>query len=172
MPMNAGRRHAAPMLAPVSGLPLIKSVPALGWRAEWRKANIDVQCGMSDGQRKRRVKWGVDVFLDWMKKEGADYITGSMFIEGPFPHFDPHQPDTQYGDNGAHRKVARSIINDTTNDKEDYVINAQFKVREAITEIPTSLALELFSKSGIKSDIRPLRDREWKPTGANQWSPR
>ncbi len=170
--MNAGRRHAAPMLAPVSGLPLIKSVPSLGWRPEWRKANCDVEIGMSPAQRKARVKWGVDVFLSWMRKEGAEYITGTLKVEGPFPHFEAHEPDTQYGDNNAHRKVARSIVKDTTNGKEDYVIEACFKVREEIQEIPTELAQQLFADPRRVSNIKPLRDREWRTTGDRTWSPR
>ncbi len=159
------------MLAPTSGLPLIKSVPSLGWRAEWRKANVDVEIGMSEAQRKARVKWGVEVFIQWMKKEDrAQLIPGTLRIHGPFPHFAPRQNDTQYGDNGAHRKVARNLETDTNNGKEDYVIEAQFKCPEYISEIPTELAQELFANPAHESSIKPLRDREWRKTGARTWS--
>ena len=170
--MNAGRRHAAPMLTQVSGLPLIKSVPSLGFRAEWRKANCDVEVGMSAGQRKARVKWGVDVFLNWMKKEGAEYIPNTLRVSGPFPHFDPHEPNTQYGDAGGKRKVARKLGDDLPEGKEDYVIEAQFKVREAIQEIPTDLAQELFADPNRQSHIKPLRERDWRKSGARTWSQR
>jgi hypothetical protein len=172
MRMDAGRRHAAPMLAPTSGLPLIKSVPSLGWRPERRKANVDVEIGMSEAQRKRRVKWGVELFIQWMRKDGgAELIPGTLRIHGPFPHFAPRGNDTQYGDNGAHREVARSLVTDTNNGKEDYVIEAQFRCREVIQEIPTSLAQELFANPAHESSIKPLRDREWRRTGARTWSP-
>ena len=173
MRMDAGRRHAAPMLAPKSGLPLIKSVPSLGWRTEWRKAMVDVEIGMSEDQRKRRVKWGVEVFIKWQRKVDRAEPTGRIQIHGPAPHFTPHQNDVQYGDNGHHREVARNIETDTSDSgKEDYIIEMEFRCPEAIQEIPTSLALDLFSKRGEKSDIRPLRDREWRKDGATTWSPR
>jgi hypothetical protein len=160
------------MLTPKSGLPLIKSVPSLGWRAEWRKAYVDVEIGMSEAQRKARVKWGVEVFFAWMKKEDrAQYIPNTLRIHGPFPHFAPRENDTQYGDNNARRKVARNLQTDTNNGKEDYVIEAQFKCPEYIQEIPTDLAQTLFADPRRESHIKPLRDREWRKTGARTWSP-
>lgn len=173
MRMDAGRRHAAPMLTPTSGLPLIKSVPSLGWRTEWRKAMVDVEIGMSENQRKRKVKWGVEVFVQWQRKVDRAEPTGRIKINGPAPHFTPHQNDVQYGDNGHKREVARNIETDTSDSgKEDYIIEMEFRCPETIQEIPTSLALELFSKTGERSDVRPLRDREWARTGSNQWSPK
>jgi hypothetical protein len=170
--MDSGRRHAAPMLPPVSGLPLIRSVPSLGFRAEERKANCDVEVGMSPDQRKARVKWGVEVFLAWMKKEGAEYIHDTLRVEGPFPHFDPKEPNTQYGDAGGKRKVARKLGDDLPEGKEDYVIIAMFKVREALQEIPTELAQQLFADPNRQSHIKPLREREWRKSGARTWSQR
>ncbi len=128
---------------------------------------------MSEAQRKRRVKWGVEVFVQWQRKVDRAEPTGRIKISGPAPHFTPHEPDTQYGDNGHHRKVARNIEADTSGSgKEDYVIEMEFKCPEAITEIPTELALELFQRDGQRSDARPLREREWGQTGSNKWSPK
>ena len=173
MKMNAGRRHAAPMLAPKSGLPLIKSVPSLGRRAEWRKGSIDVEVGMSEAQRKERIRWATGVFFDWMKKEdGAQYIPNTLRVHGPFPHFDPHEPDTQYGDAGGKRQIARKLSRDLPEGKEDYVIEACFNCPEFIQEIPTELAQQLFADPRRQSDIRPLRSNEWKKDGARTWSPR
>jgi len=168
--MDSGRRHAVPMLTPNSGLPLLKSVPSLGFRPEWRKANCDVEVGMSESQRKARVLWGVNVFLDWMKKEGAEYIPHTLKVSGPFPHFDPKEPNTQYGDAGGKRKVARKLGTDLPEGKEDYVIEALFKVREALQEIPTELAQELFADPNRQSHIKPLRERDWKKDGHRTWS--
>ena len=173
MPMNAGRRHAAPMLTPVSGLPLIKSVPSLGRRAEWRKGRVEVETGMSKDQIKAKVKWGVEVFFDWMRKEDrAEYIRNTLRIEGPFPHFEAHEPDTQYGDAGGQRKIARSVARDLEDGKEDYVIVAQFNCPEAIQEIPTELAQQLFADPRRQSHIKPLRERDWRKSGARTWLPR
>ncbi|HSE43734.1 MAG TPA: hypothetical protein VLA89_00240 [Gemmatimonadales bacterium] len=128
---------------------------------------------MSEAQRKERVRWGVNVFIDWMRKEdGAELIPNTLRVHGPFPHFEAHEPDTQYGDAGGKRKVARSIKNDMTEGKEDYVIEAWFNCPEYIQEIPTDLAQQLFADPRRESDIRPLRDREWRKDGDRTWSPR
>lgn len=167
---KALRRHAAPLLTARSGSPLIKSSAALGRRNEWRKGLSTVDADMPEDLRKKKVYQDFLVFRDWMKKEDGAHFLGKVKVSGPFPHFDPHEPDIQYGDSGGSRKVARSIERDTQNNgKEDYVIEALFNVPEYITELPTDLAVELFGNG--RPGIRPLREREWRNRGT-KWSPR
>lgn len=170
--MKALRRLAEPMVAPRAGAPLIKSVPSLGWMLVERKGTSTVPDDMPEELRKRHVYRDFLIFCEWMRKEdGAEYVEGTVRVEGPFPHFEPKEPDTQYGDNGAHRKVGRSIVADTSNTgKEDYKILAVFRVRERMQEIPTELALDLFDKG--RPGLRPLRGREWRNTGVDKWLPR
>lgn len=166
----AGRRTAAPMLAPSSGLPLIKSVPSLGRMLVWRKGQSVVDADMPEEMRKRHTYEDFLKFVAWMEKEDGARYRGEVRISGPFPHFEPHPNDVQIGDRGGTREVARSIVEDTSNNgKEDYIIEALFDVPEFINEVPTELAMDLLAKG--ESGIRPLREREWRRE-ANRWSPR
>lgn len=166
----AGRRLAAPMLSPVAGVPLVKSVPSLGRMLVWRKGRSTVDVDMPEDLKKRHTYEDFRKFVLWMEKEDGAHYRGEVKIHGPFPHFEERPNDIQVGERGATREVARSIIEDTApSGKEDYVIEALFDVPEMINEIPTDLAIELFGDG--KGGIRPLRENEWKRE-ANRWSPR
>lgn len=180
--LDAAAKHAAPILAPTAGLPLIKSAPSLGWRVEWRRGRSrPLDRDMPEGQRKREVLRDLQTFVAWMEKEdGAQWIktaadgTPGIKLLGPFAHFEARKPDLQQGDAGGSREVARSVMRDTEPEdggRVEYEIHCLFRVREAVTELPTSLALDLFSQPGGRPGIRPLRDREWRQRGPN-WSPR
>lgn len=166
--LPAQRRHAVPIVTPSAGGPLIKSTPSLGRMLEWRKGRSVVPSDMPDEERKRKVWQDFHIFKQWMEKEDGAHFRGQVKVHGPFPHFDAHEPDTQYGDNGASRKVARSIIEDTKESGfEDYVIEALFDVPEGITEVPTDLALDLAGKGRVKllrtdMDGRGQRNRDWR----------
>ena len=161
--VKAGRRHAPPLVDPSPGLPLIKSVPSLGRRLEWRKGRINVDADATPQVRKGRIKWAVERFVEWMGKEDRAYPRYDIalpIISGPYPHFNPKPPNTQIGDRGGKRKVARQVIQDLDNGEQDYVIEVLFEVPEYITELPTDLAVELFSRG--RPGIKPMREKEWR----------
>lgn len=160
MQNKALRRHAVPILNSTPGLPLIKRTADLGLMAEWRKGRIDCPAGMPEKQMKARVRWAADRFIEWQYKEDHARFLGKIKVHGPFPHFEAKPPNTQHGDNGASRKVARNVQGDLQGEeKVDYVIEALFEAPEYVTELPTDLAVDLFKKRG---DIRPMREREWR----------
>lgn len=168
----AARRHAVPLVPPVKGLPLIKGTPTLGRMLEWRRGRVTVDCDMPIERKKRAVFDGMKVFLEWMRKEDRAEYRGKAKVYGPYPHFNAQPPSVQVGDRGGKRLVARQVAQDLGGDgKEDYVIEALFSVPEYINEVPTELAQRMFSQSGGRPGLRPLRDREWKKRGA-QWLPR
>jgi hypothetical protein len=157
------RRHAAPLLEPVPGTPLIKVTANLGRVLSWRKGRSTVAKGLPEERKKQLVKRDADIFIEWMRKEDGAVFKGSLKLHGPFPHFSPKPNDTQHGERGAKREVARSIVEDTAeSEMEDYVIEALFSVPESISEIPTDLATELFTRPGGRPGLRPLREREWR----------
>lgn len=162
--LGAARRHAVPIVAPASGLPLIKNTVSLGRRLEWRRGRSTVDADMPEGARKTKVYQDFQIFIEWMKKEDGAHYRNEVHIEGPFPHHEIRRNDVQVGDRGGRREVARSLEQDTKDTgKEDYIIHALFDVPEMITEIPTSLALDLFTQPGkLRSDIRPLREKDWR----------
>lgn len=126
------------------------------WQQVMIKGTIDVESSLSDASKKKRVYWGVQRFIEWMRKEGHKF-QGGITLHGPFPHMDFKPPDTQTGDRGATRKVARSIEEDMKdNGKEDYVVEAVFLTRETIRELPTDVALEVVGKRGVRA-MRPSK---------------
>jgi hypothetical protein len=168
--IKAGRRHAAPMLTPASGLPLIKSVPSLGRRVEVRRGRSTVPSAMAPVDKKRKVYEDLHIFIQWMAKEDKARFHKVLAIEGPFPHLEVKPNDVQHGDKGGQREVARSLAADTSNPEyEDYILVCEFDAPEYINEIPADLAAELFAKG--RPGLRPLREREWKQEGTS-WSPR
>lgn len=146
------RRRLAPAIVPASpGLPLIRSTSNLDWQLVRLKGTIDVEEGLKPETARKRVYWGWQRFVTWMEKEGHQY-KGGLTITGPFPHMDYHQPDTQVGDRGDKRPVAREISRDLGNNgKLDYTIEANFLVKETLREIPTSIAKDVIGKHGIKA---------------------
>lgn len=166
--LPAQRRHATPIVTPQAGMPLIKSTPSLGRMLEWRRGRSVVPSDMPDHERKRKVYDDFQIFVRWMEKEDGAHYRGQVKVHGPFPHFEAHEPDTQYGDNGDSRKVARSIVEDTApSGFEDYVIEALFDCPEGITEVPTDLALDLANQGKVKLlreqiDGRGQRNRDWR----------
>jgi hypothetical protein len=160
---SALRRHAVPIVDPTAGGPLIKRTVDLGWMKERRKVRVPMDDDFPQDRRKEFLRKMAQQFIDEETRiDGARY-SGGMEIQGPFPHFDPHEADTQVGDRGATRPVSRSIKDDTSeNGKEDYVLEALFIVPEYVNEIPTSLAMDLFTKPGGRPGLRPLREKDWR----------
>ena len=157
---RVARRHAAPMLSPASGLPLIKSTPSLGRMLVVRRGRSVVDADMPAGLREAQVKRDTEIFIKWMEKEDGARFRKLVSITGPTPHLEHRPPDVQVGDRGDSRLVARSLAQDISNGKESYEIACLFDVPEGITEIPTDLAADLFRKG--KPNLRPLRERDWK----------
>lgn len=170
---KAARRHAAPMLVPTPGVPLLRSTPSLGRMLEWRRGRSTVDAEMPESYRKEAVRRDTDIFIRWMEKEDGAHFRGQVRLEGPIPHLEVHQNDTQTGDAGGHREIARNLARDSLgNGKEDYIIWCLFDVPEGITEIPTDLAIDLFAKG--KQNVRPLRTNDWRQqnTRSLKWSRR
>lgn len=143
-------RKWAPALA---GNPQIRSVPSMGWVKVRRKARFEVDDDMPEEARKAYGKEMFERFVKWMKAEdGAEWDGKMPDLEGPYPHFDAKEPDVQYGENGASRPIARNVQEDLTGTgKEDYVIFANFWVRERITEVRSDLAPGIIGKPGIRA---------------------
>jgi len=159
---SAARRHAVPIVTPTNGGPLIKRTVELGWMQERRKVRVPLDAEMPVEVRKAHLFRMARQFVDEeLRLDGAVY-RGGMAVHGPFPHFDPHENDVQVGDRGKRRPLARDVREDTGDlSKVDYVLEATFAVREHITEVPTSLALEMFTKPGSRPGLRPMRENEW-----------
>lgn len=145
------RKHAQSIVPAAPGLPLIRSTPNLELRLVRLKGTIDVEEGLASETTKKAVYHGFKRFVEWMGKEGHEY-KGGLEITGPFPHMDYKGPDTQVGDRGATRPVARQVEQDLGNNgKLDYVIEGNFLVRETIQEVPTSVARDVIGKRGIRA---------------------
>lgn len=161
---EALRRHAVPVAAPVPGIPLVKSTANLGRMLERRRVRVPVDAEMPQERRKTLLFKAARQFItEEGKRDRAEYRFG-MEVHGPFPHFEPQSPDIQIGDRGGTRPRARSIADDTSAESGlvDYVLEATFSVPEYVNEIPTDLALELFSRPGGRPGLRPLRESEWR----------
>ena len=176
---RAARKHASPMLPPASGVPLLKTTASLGRRLEWRKGRsrpipqewtTEGDPAYNQARVHAQLLGDLGIFIQWMEKEDRAHYRGKYYLEGPQAHFTPKPPDTQHGDAGGTRKVARNLMADTEAGLVDYIIWALFDVPEYITEIPTELAQELFLNG--RPGLRPLRGREWERRGDNQWSRR
>ena len=155
------RKHAAPMLVPKSGLPLIKSTPSLGRMLEWRRGRSTYPSEISQGARRDHLLRDLGIFINWMEKEDGAHYRGKYYFDKPTPHFEPKPPDIQVGDRGGTRPVAHNLLRDASDpEREDTIIWALFDVPEAIQEIPTDLAIELFNEG--KPNLRPLRERDWR----------
>lgn len=128
----------------------------MGWVKVRRKARFEVDDDMPEEKRKAFGKQMFERFVTWMRAEdGAEWDGQHPTVEGPYPHFDAHEPDMQHGDRGGTRPVARSMQEDLTGTgKEDYVIIASFWVREKIQELRTPMALDLFAKN--RPGVRPV----------------
>ena len=131
----------------------------MGWVKVRMRGTATVDADMPEWLRKRHIKQAAEKFIQWMNKEEGAIWDGSLpDVQGPIPHFDIHEPDVQYGENGAQRPIARSVQEDLTgNGKEDYHIIASFWARERITEVRTPVAQELFAAG--KAGVRPFRER-------------
>ncbi len=142
--------YATPLLPVKSGLPLIRSTPNLGWQAVRIRGRIDVEKTLQPETKKKRLYWGFQRFVQWMEKEGHRY-RGSLSITGPYPHADLKQPDTQVGDRGGRRSVARNLKEDVGHPSlEDYVIEATFLARERVQLVDMDIAQEVEGKRGIR----------------------
>ena len=144
------RRHAQAIVPASPGLPLIRSTPNLDWQLVRLKATIDVEEGLAPETVKKKVYWGFQRFVEWMRKEGHEY-KGGLKISGPFPHMDYQPDDIQTGDRGGTRPVARSVEQDLGKGKLDYVIEGNFLVRETIRELPSDVAEDVIGKRGIRA---------------------
>jgi len=156
------RKHATPIVPASPGLPLIRSTPNLELKLVRLKGTIDVEEGLTPETTKKKVYWGFQRFVEWMRKEGHQY-RGGVQISGPFPHMDYQADDTQKGSGGAERPVGRSVEQDLGNNgKNDYVIEANFLVREKVQEVPTSIAEGVLGKQGVRAmrDIRKGLNRD------------
>ena len=160
---TALRRHAVPVAQPVAGIPLVKSTVNLGRTLDTRRVRVPMDFDFPQAWRKALLFKKARQFIDEERRcDGAEY-RGGMKIEGPFPHFEPHEPDVQVGDRGGRRPVARSLAADTSDlGTIDYVLEAVFSVPERINEIPTALAHELFDRPGGRPGLMPLRERDWR----------
>lgn len=164
----AARRHAVPITRP-SGRGLVKSTISTGWMLERRRVRVPLDADFPQERRKDFLFRAARQFIEEEYRLDRSVYRGGMRVHGPFPHFDPHEPDTQIGDRGGRRLRARSVVRDTTdNGKEDYVLEATFVVPEYISELPTDLALEMFPHQGARPGLRPLRAREWHEHWRNQ----
>ena len=85
-----------------------------------------------------------------MESEGHKY-QGRLSITGPYPHADLKPPDTQTGDRGGQRSVARNLEADVGHsDLEDYVIEATFLARERVQLVDMDVALKIEGNRGIR----------------------
>ena len=148
--------YAPPLVVPKPGLPLIKSTPDLGWQLVRVKGRIDVDASLKPGTKKKKVYWAWKRFVKWQESEGLRYV-GGLEIQGPFPHANLKPSDTQTGDRGATRPVARSVEDDLEPDVEDYVILANFWKRESVVMLDTDIARDLMGTRGL----RPAAPRQW-----------
>lgn len=167
MPMQtpeALRRFAVPIGQQAAGTPLVKSTVKLGWMVERRKVRVPLDFDFPLGRRKDFLFRAARQFIaEELKIDGARCYPKTMRIHGPFPHFDPHPPDIQVGDQGGRRPVARSVAKDTTdNGRIDYVLEADFLAPEYVSEVPTDLAMQLFTQRGGRPGLMPLRSKEWR----------
>lgn len=159
----AARRHAVPIVEPRAGTPLIKSTVKTGWMLDRRQARAVVPREMPLERRKGELKKMADQFIKDEYRIDRSVFRGNFKIEGPFPHFDPHEADIQKGSQGGTRPIARSLAKDTTDSEfEDYLLSATFICPEYINEIPTSLAMDLFTQPGGRPGLSPLRAKEWR----------
>ena len=158
------------MLRPKGGLPLIKSTANLGWQPEWRTVICTYPVGIQPGRLEEELKQDIIKAAEWQNKDDGARFLGRVKRWPPQAHVEFRGPDTQYGDDGVHRKVARQAIRDTDPEKFDIKLEMLFAVRESIQEISTELAQQLFADPRRKSDIRPLRDNDWHKEGPTTWS--
>lgn len=159
----AARRHAVPIVTPTAGGPLIKRTVELGWMQERRKVRVPLDSEMPPDVRKAVLFRSARQFItEEQRVDGARFL-GGMAVHGPFPHFEPRENDVQVGDRGGRRPLARNVREDTSDlSKVDYVLEADFAVREHIAEVPTSLAMDLFTKPGSRPGLRPMRENDWR----------
>ena len=142
--------YATPLLPVKSGFPLIRSTPNLGWQAVRIRGRIDVEKSLKPETKKKRLYWGFQRFVTWMESEGHKY-KGGLSITGPYPHADLKEPDTQVGDRGGRRSVARNLKEDVgQDDLEDYVIEATFLAKERVQLVDMDVALQVEGKRGIR----------------------
>ena len=144
-------RDLAPTLVePKSGLPLIRSVPDLGWQPVRIKGRIDVESSLKPETKRKRIYWAWKRFVQWLEKEGAIY-KGNLVIKGPFPHAELKEPTWQYGSDGGKRLVARSLTDAIGQDsREDYVMEATFIRKEWVQGIDVDIAAQVVGKRGIR----------------------
>ncbi len=167
--LGAASRHATPIVPAKAGMPLIRSTANLGWREEWRRGRSTWPCKAGVGHRPRctslrqHLSRDTSIFILWMQKEDGAEFGGQVRYERPVPHLEPRPNDTQYGDAGGHRKVARKVETDLDPELKDIVIRVLFRVREGIVELPMDLAVELMGKG--REGVRPLRGQEWQQHG-------
>ena len=154
--------YALPLLPVKSGVPLIRSVPNLGWQAVRIRGRIDAEKSLKPETKKKKLYWGFQRFVKWMESEGHKY-QGSLSITGPYPHADLKPPDTQVGDRGGQRSVARNLEQDVGHsDLEDYVFEATFITRERVQLVDKDVALQVEGKRGIRlarpSDLTGIKN--------------
>lgn len=153
--------YAPRLLVPKPGLPLIRSTPNLGYQAVRIRGRIDVEVWLKPETKKKKLYWAFNRFVTWMEREGNHY-KGGLSITGPYPHAELKEPDTQIGDRGDTRRVARNLKDDVgQDDREDYVIEATFVRREEVQLVDKDVALAVEGKRGIRlaqpSDLEGIK---------------
>ncbi len=142
--------YAPPLVAPKSGLPLIKSTPDLGYQAVRIRGTIDVEAWLKPETKKKKIRWAFQRFVSWMMKEGNVY-KGDLVIHGPFPHMEFKEPGMQTGDRGGRRQVAQGLKDSLgADDREDYVIEATFVRREEVQMVDKDVAFAIAGTRGIR----------------------
>lgn len=145
------------------GAPLVRSTPELGVMLDRRRVRVPVPADLPMERRKEYLRKAKDQFISEEYRIDRAVYVGGMRLEAPTPHFDPHEPDTQVGDRGGTRPVARHLVDDISADETvDYHLSAVFAGPEYVSEIPTALATELFTQPGGRQGLRPLRGNEWR----------
>src|SRR5688572_24325657 len=94
---GAARRHAVPIVAPRAGLPLIKTTVKTGWMLQRRQARAVIPREMPIERVKVELKRMTGQFIkDEFRIDQAEF-KGDLKLEGPTPHFTPHENDVQHG---------------------------------------------------------------------------
>lgn len=162
---SAARKHAVPIVTPSAGGPLIKSTPNTGWMLEKRAASftVDAEAVVTDKQKRHAENIAMKQFIEEEARlDGAKFFSKRPYQATWHPAVNYQPPNIQKGDRGGQRPVARSLAQDVDYSKMACRLEAWFIAPEYINEIPTSLAMELFTKPGGRPGLKPLREKDWR----------
>lgn len=144
---NQSREFYPSMLPVKSGTPMIKSSPSLGWQLVKVRARCWVEGGMPEAVRKEVLRQNTNAFIAEQESLGKQYVSKyGVQLSGPFPHFEPRT-------GGAH-SIGDHVGED---DREDYYVEACFRVREHVELLDNDVAEKVMGTRGI----RPYRAKEW-----------